>query len=187
MDSQMEHIDLEKGKILHDGNWFSDQELAEKIQEKIQSGDMKFARLAALLEELNAAMENTQVLETKIILTKQQYEKLTLLGGGNENEAVHKAVLAFIETDSIASVPEDPAPEVTFTSADQSPAQGTTTQFVEAGGTGKKAVINCSKCNAPIQIDVDDMPPEIRCPTCNAKGVLKIHKSKPQFKEHYLG
>lgn len=187
MDSQMDHIDLERGTILHDGNWFSAQELAEKIQEKIQSGDMKFARLAGLLEELNAAMENTHVLETKIVITKPQYEKLTLIGGGNENEAVRKAVLAFIELDSAASAPAPLAPEVTFTSNGASTAQKAIDPFMEAGSPGKKAIIKCSKCNAPIQIDVNDMPPEIRCPTCNARGVLKTHKSKPQFKDHYLG
>ncbi|MDY6905557.1 MAG: hypothetical protein SWH61_12830 [Thermodesulfobacteriota bacterium] len=185
MDSQMDHIDLEKGKILHEGTWYSAQELTEKIQEKIQSGEMKFARLAALLEELNAAMEDIHVLETKIVITKQQYEKLTLIGGGSDNQAVRKAVLALIESDN--PVAGNQVPDVTFTSPDDPAAQSQTPQFVEAGGTGKKAIIKCTKCNAPIQIDVDDMPPEVRCPTCNARGILKTHKNKPQFKDQYLG
>lgn len=172
----MDHIDLENGKIQFEGKWYSADELKESIQEKINSGNMKFSKQAALLEELNNALESSHILETKIILTRDQYEKLTLIGGGNDEKAVRQAVLAYIEEyDSDAA--EEGNPEV---------------EFVEEKRPASKAkkktmTINCSKCAEPIEIDMTDMPSEIRCPSCNARGVLKTHKNKPTFQDHYMG
>lgn len=173
----MDHIDIENGKIRYDGDWYTAEDLKQSIQEKINAGDMKFSRLAALLEELNTALETSHVLESKIILTKDQYEKLTLIGGGNDNKCVRKAVLAYIE-DYEAETPEVEFVENEEKGADKKPA---------SGAKKKTMTINCSKCAAPIEIDMTDMPSEIRCPSCNARGVLKTHKNKPNFQDHYMG
>ena len=173
----MDHIDIENGKILFEGDWYTAEDLKQGIQEKINSGDMKFSKQAALLEELNTAMETSHVLETKIVLTKDQYEKLTLLGGGNDNKCVRKAVMAYIENDEN----ETPEVEIEYTDEQDSGKKA-------GNGTKKKTMsINCSKCSAPIEIDMTDMPNEIRCPSCNARGVLKTHKNKPDFQDHYMG
>jgi len=138
----MSEINLEEAKINHDGEWLSAEELSTKIQEKMQGGDMKFADLAAALEQLNKAMENSQTLEIKTIITKDEYDKLKAVGGDDDKEAVKKAILAFIGEDSS-----------------------------QAGG--KKKVIKCSKCKAPIEIPAGEIPSEIKCPKCNAVGRLK--------------
>ncbi len=173
----MKHIDLEKGKILYGDTWLSAEELAEKIQEKISSGDMKIAKLAELLEELNTAMESIHVLETKITISKEQYNKLISMGNGNDNECVKKAVLAFIGESA-------PAPEIDFIPVSEASAAETAQA---AKPKAKTVTINCSKCNAPIEIDAENMPSEIRCPKCNARGMLKTHRNKPQFKDGYMG
>ncbi|MFZ5563006.1 MAG: hypothetical protein ACOZBW_03070 [Thermodesulfobacteriota bacterium] len=177
----MEHIDLEKGKILHDGVWFSAEELAEKIQEKIRSGEMKVARLAGLLEELKTAMDSIYVLEARITISKDQYEKLVARGGGNDNECVRRAILAFIDERVSPAPPQiDFIPVGDEPLSSPPPANG-------AAAKGKKVTINCSKCNGPIEIDTENMPNEIRCPSCNARGMLKTYKNKPQFKDRYAG
>lgn len=177
----MEQIDLEKGKILHEGVWLSTGELAEKIQEKFRSGDMKVAKLASLLEELKTAMDSIHVLEAKITISKDQYAKLVIRGGDNDNECVRRAVLAFIEEQT------SPAPpQIDFIPVGDEPLS-----LQSASGPvsakGKKVTINCSKCNGPIEIDTENMPSEIRCPSCNARGMLKTYKNKPQFKDRYAG
>lgn len=92
----MGKIDLQNGKIKFEGEWFSSDELSNMIQEKIKSGHMKFSSLASALEELNVALENAHRLETKILLLREDYEKLKMLGGGDDATCVRKAVMAFI-------------------------------------------------------------------------------------------
>ena len=69
----MSEINLDEAKIKFEDQWLSAEELAKKIEEKMKSGEMKFAGLAAALEELNKAMENTHTLNVKIIITKDHF------------------------------------------------------------------------------------------------------------------
>ncbi len=182
MDIDTSRIDLENGKILYQGTWLTADDLKEKIQEKMTSGDMKFAALASLLEELNTALEYSQILETKVILSKEQYEKLDLLSGGKINELVRQAILEFIED---PGADRDAAPDVEFVVKNETGTEETAIDT--AGKKGKTAVIKCSKCGSPIEIDTENMPSEIRCSSCNARGMLKTHKNKPRFSNHFAG
>ena len=174
----MDHIDLDNGKIQHEGEWYSADDLKQSIQEKINSGDMKFSKQAALLEELNTALETSHVLETRVVLTKDQYEQLTLISGGeDDNICVRKALLAYIENQG------NQTPDVEFDDG----AEKDENKKPANGAKKKTMTINCSKCATPIEIDMTDMPSEIRCPSCNARGVLKTNKNKPNFQDHYMG
>lgn len=92
----MREINLEEAKINVDGEWLSAEDLTRTIQEKMQSGDMKFSNLAAALEELNNALENSTRLEVKLVLPKAAYEKLKTLGGEDDRESVRRAIISFI-------------------------------------------------------------------------------------------
>ncbi len=143
----MSDIDLQAGKINLAGEWLAVEDLKSNIQAKMNAGDMKFSNLAAALEELNAALENSHKIETKIVISKADYEKLKKLGGEDDDlTCVHKAVMEFIKG-GLSSVPE-----------------------------GKKKVIKCAKCKAPIEISMDEMPTEIECPECGTVGRLKTSK-----------
>ena len=182
MNIDADRIDLALGAILHENEWLSANDLKEQIKSKMDAGDMKIALLAGLLEELNAVMESSQVLETKIVISKEQCEKLTLLGGEDLDECVRKAVIAFVEDES----PPMAVPEVEFVASPPPQSEAKSGQAATAAKV-KKTVINCSKCNAPIEIDMEDMPSEVKCSNCNARGVLKTSKNKPDFNDHYLG
>ena len=93
----MHDINLDDAKIEIDGEWLSTEDLASKIEEKIQAGDMKFSHLAAALEELNKALENSHIIEVKLAISNQDYEKLKTLGGEDDQAAVRKAALSFIK------------------------------------------------------------------------------------------
>ena len=148
----MREINLEKARINYEDEWLSAEELTQKIQEKMQEGDKKFADLAGALEELSKAMENSHTVETRVAISKPDYEKLKELGGEDDLGAVRKAVMAFIQGES----KEAPAPE---------PGK-------------KKAVVKCSKCNEPIEIPTDERPTEITCPSCGSTGRLKPKEKK---------
>jgi len=92
----MSAIDLEDAKINVDGQWLSGEDLTNMIQEKMQAGDMKFSNLAAKLEELNNALENSTTLNIKLVLPKEKYQQLQALGGDDDRECVRKAIMAFI-------------------------------------------------------------------------------------------
>jgi len=92
----MGEINLEEAKINVDGQWMSAEDLAKIIQEKMQAGDMKFSNLAAALEELNNALENSTTLDIKLVLPKEEYQQLQALGGEDDHECVRKAIIAFI-------------------------------------------------------------------------------------------
>ncbi len=117
----MSEISLEEARINYEGEWLSAEELARRIEEKMQTGNMKFANLASALEELNKALENSHTIDEKIVISKEDYEKLTAIGGGDERECIRKAIMAFIGEgdlpDSIevppikADFPDNPIPD----------------------------------------------------------------------------
>ena len=146
----MSDIDLQAGKINFEGEWLAVEDLKSKIQTKIDAGDMKFSNLATALEKLNAALENSQTIETKIVIPTADYEKLKALGGEDDGTCVHKAVMAFIEG---------------------GPSSGTA-----SGLEGKKKSIKCSRCKAPIEIPAGEVPAKIECPECGSVGRLKASK-----------
>ncbi|MFC1814424.1 hypothetical protein ACFL0M_00480 [Thermodesulfobacteriota bacterium] len=92
----MNEINLDEAKINVESEWYSVEDLKKSIQEKMASGEMKFAGLATALEELNKALENSHTLEIKIVINKDEYQKLKALGGDDDREAVRKAVMASI-------------------------------------------------------------------------------------------
>lgn len=92
----MSDIQLEDGTISVDGEWLTAADLKQKIQEKMQNGDMKITNLAAALEELNAAIENSQTIEVRLVLSVEHYERLKAFGGEDERESVRKAISAYI-------------------------------------------------------------------------------------------
>jgi len=93
---EMSGLNLEEGKIMHDGQWVTAEDLTERIQNHINENKLKFAGLAASLETLNNALENSKQVEVKIILSKDVYEKLKAKGGEDDKECIKKAIKAYI-------------------------------------------------------------------------------------------
>lgn len=140
----MGKINLEDGKINVDGDWLSAEDLANMIQKKMQAGEMKFSSLAAALEELNNALENTRVLDIKLVLSKEDYEALKALGGDDDRECLRKAIMAFIGGSQIEATSE----------ADEK----------------KRLAIKCPKCNALIEIKSTKRPMDVECSMCGMGG-----------------
>ena len=139
-------INLGEAKINLDGEWFATEDLTNRIQEKMQTGDMKFSDLAAALEKLDDALKNAITLEIKVVLSKEEYEKLKSIGGDDDSGSVTKAIMAFI---------------------------GGSQAETEAEVKGnKKLVIKCPKCKSPIDITSDERPLDVECPNCGTGGRL---------------
>ena len=146
----MSEINLDDGKIMYEGEWYSVDKLSGMIQEKMDSGEMNFAGIAAALEELNHALEDSHRLDIKLVITKADYQKLKELGGDEDREAVRKAIMAAIGAD------------------DQSGDKN-----AESGPVKKKQMaIKCPQCKAPIKITSDERPLIVECSKCGANGRL---------------
>ena len=92
----MNGLNLEDGKIMHEGQWVTAEDLTERIKQQINENNLKFAGLAASLETLNNALENSKQVEVKITLSKDIYEKLKAKGGDDDKECIKKAIKSYI-------------------------------------------------------------------------------------------
>ena len=176
----MHEINLEDARIAFDGQWLSVDDLTGRIQQKIDAGDMKFAQLAAVLEKLKNALEETVVLETELVLSKRNHDLLTSLGGQDAKKGVRRAVLAYIdapagrpEAERVpkagATIPAPPAPPPPLPKVDAhrhppEPARDTEKT--------KKTIVQCAKCKAPIAIGSSKRPLLVECPSCGMSGRL---------------
>lgn len=138
----MSNINFEDAKINYEGQWLSAEDLTGMIQEKMQSGDMKIAGLAATLEELNTALENSHIMEMRLVLSREDYAQLKTLGGEDDRESIRKAIFAFI------GGPSEPAAAAT------------------------KTIVKCPKCKSPVAVATDERPVEVECPSCGTGGML---------------
>ncbi|MEE8480342.1 MAG: hypothetical protein V3T59_03785 [Desulfobacterales bacterium] len=142
----MGEINLDDAKIIVNGEWLSAEDLTNMIQEKMKTGDMKFSGLASALEELNKAIENSQAIEIRLVIQKEEYKKLKALGGDDDRVCVRKAIMAFI-------------------------GGGIKKTGVEVKDK-KKLVIKCPKCKSPIEIASDKRPLNVECSKCGMGGRL---------------
>jgi len=141
----MAKIRLEEGTIDHDGQWLTREDLAQKIQEKIAAGDYKITVMAAALEDLHTALENSHTLDIKLVLAKSDYERLKALGGGDDRECIRRAIMAFTAAKS-----NGPRPVA-----------------------AKRTTIACSKCKKPIEVGSKQRPLEVECPHCGTSHLLE--------------
>lgn len=163
----MSDIDLQNGKIHFEGKWLSSEDLTNTIQEKMQAGDMKFSNYAEALERLNIALENSHEIEAKILLLKEDYDKLKAIGGEDDDACVRKAIMAFIEGDIQKDVPPAPAIE----SEEKQP-----------------QTIQCDKCDTTIELSPDEKQTDVECPKCGTSILLKPKsKSEVRHKDHFIG
>ena len=142
----MGEINLDDAKIIVNGEWLSAEDLTNMIQEKMKTGDMKFSNLASALEELNKTMEDSQTIEIRLVLPKENYKKLKALGGDDDRVCVRKAIMAFI-------------------------GGGIKKTGVEVKDK-KKLVIKCPRCKSLIEITSDKRPLNVECSSCGMGGRL---------------
>ncbi len=143
----MSEIRLDDGTINYNGEWLTVDDLTKRIKEKMDAGDMKFADLATILEELKKVIEDSHKLEIKIAIYKEDYEKLKALGGEDDRECVRKAIMAYTRKDI----------------------EGTPAPIADVD----KMAIKCPKCKITIEVPSEERPSIIECPECGTSGRFK--------------
>lgn len=176
----MRDIRLDDGTINVDGEWLSVEDLTGRIQEKMQTGEMKLTELAAALEELNLAIENSHTLEVRLVITAEDYEKLKALGGEDDRECVRRSIMAFIGDERLpktaqAEIPAEDTAD-TETETEEDVPQKSTAPFT----------IDCPhpQCMTPIEVSTEERPVMVECPNCGLNGwILENNQwGKPEKK-----
>ncbi len=171
----MKDINMEEAKIKVDGKWFTSEEIAGEIQRKIQAGDMKIADYAAALEKLTTTMENSHLIEVKLVITKSEYNKLRELGKGDDRECIRKAIQAFIGK----KIP----PNKKSLEEKYSKSSGFFLEKTDAD----KTVVKCIKCKSPIEIPAETAPDDVRCLRCGEEESIEILEDQIKYTDHFLG
>jgi len=148
----MSDIRLQDGRINFEGDWLSTEDLTKKINEKMQIGDLKIAKLAAALEELNTALAQTHALDIKLVLSRDEHEKLKTVKEEDYLEFLRKATRAFLDG--------KPAEDAPLSSPSKPEAR-------------TKTIVMCRKCKTPIEIGRNERPAEIECPKCGSSWRIK--------------
>ena len=155
----MDDINLEEGKISLNDEWLSVDDIHRRIMEKMQAGDMKIADLAAALEKLSVAVEQSHPLDIRIVLPKPDYDQLKAIGEGDDKACLIKAIQFFIGTEGLPAAEKSAGVE-----PDENP-EGT---------------IPCAKCGTMIEIPSDERPLEFDCPFCGTSHVLEAETDDRQ-------
>jgi len=159
----MSEIRLEDATIEVGGQWLSADDLTLKIKNKIDSGEMKIAQLAAALEELNSAMENTRVLEETVVITVSEYEKLSKVGGEDDTANVRKAIMAYIANGKGRLSAQEKIKK-------QNPPQ----QQEASKAQEPQASVKCTGCRRSIEVPSTERPIVIDCPYCGTSCRLTL-------------
>jgi hypothetical protein len=171
----MKDINLEEAKIKVDEKWLTAEEIASEIQKKIQAGDMKIADYASSLERLTVAIENSHMIEVKLVIIKQEYNMLRELGKGDDKECIHKAIQAFIGRKN---------PTVKKSLEEKISNSGGL--FLEKTDT-EKTVVKCIKCKSSIEIPNGKASDGVCCPRCNEEDSMPTQEVLIKYKDHFLG
>lgn len=179
----MKNLNLDDGKIRLAGKWYTADDLTRAIQSKIQAGDMKFAELAAALERLNVALENSHRLEVRLVISKEEYAELKKLGGMDDRECVRKAIMSFIGYDvGVEKMRKKKTAATGQQPVDMKPGEAQKTE---------KTHVNCFKCKSPMEIKPGDETGEIYCPNCSSdadkSAKASLSDSQVRYKDHFLG
>ncbi|MCE5264064.1 MAG: hypothetical protein LLG97_11080 [Deltaproteobacteria bacterium] len=199
----MGSINLDEAKVPYDGQDLPAVELIGKLQAQLQEAASRMAGIASTLGDIHAALLNANMIEVKLTLSKEDYDRFKSLGGGDDGERIRKAVMNMIHCDGSEPAPgpaefrqtvstpraaEPIAPPAQAVTAPElphsqewqpaeriSPAELATTEPpIERPSTTR-----CPRCQSPIELPESSdgsWSVEIKCENC---GVKYLVKSRP--------
>lgn len=180
----MSKIDLDTGKIYHENKWFSVNDLKKLITEKIQKKDMKFATYAAVLEELSKTLENAHSIDIRLVLLKDDYERLIAIGGKDDKTRIRNAVMTYIDNNVGMEdyVGQAKTVETELLSDNHDLTHSETPE------ESRETSIQCIKCKSQIKIDEEEHAEDVKCPTCSSFSQTDLNNENGRrYKDHFLG
>jgi DNA-directed RNA polymerase subunit RPC12/RpoP len=114
-------INLEDAKVPYEGQNLPAIHLIGKLQTQLEEASHRMAAIASTLGDLQAALLNSNMVEAKLTLSREEYEKFKSLGGFDDSERIRKAVMSLIHPEKsefppspgesrTAAIPDGPGP-----------------------------------------------------------------------------
>lgn len=92
----MSTINLEDAKVSYEGQNLPAINLISKLQTQLQEASCRLDAIASALGDLQAALLNSNTVEVKLTLSKEDYGRFKALGGTDDSERIRKAVMTLI-------------------------------------------------------------------------------------------
>jgi hypothetical protein len=147
---------------------------------------MKVAGLAAALERLNTALENSHCLEVSLVISKNEYDQLKAMGGMDDRECVRKAIMSFIGYKTNKGTA---ANKQMKKRASAGGAEGSVPAPLDDGtAVVSDAPVRCFQCKTLLDTATAGDKGEARCPVCSAAPEKEVRDGgEVRFKDHFLG
>jgi len=92
----MSTIDLADAKVSYEGKNLPAINLISKLQTQLLEAANRMAAIASTLGDLQAALLNSNTIDVKLTLSKEDFGRFKSLGGMDDSERIRKAVMALI-------------------------------------------------------------------------------------------
>ncbi|MBA4421583.1 MAG: hypothetical protein C0390_00625 [Syntrophus sp. (in: bacteria)] len=191
----MSTINLADAKVSYEGQNLPAINLLSKLQTQLQEVACRLATISSTLGDLQAALLNSETIEVKLTLSREDLGRLRSLGGIDDGERVRKAVMTLIhpEEAELSPVPVESRPAGTPDESEPAASpvyefRPVTTKAVEPTHSHhpqpmaaepqikKRSTTNCPTCQSPIDLPEMSNAPwsvEIQCRNCGAKSLVK--------------
>lgn len=177
----MSTINLADAKVSYEGQELPAINLISILQTQLQETACRLAVIAETLGDLQAALLNSNTVEVKLTLSKEDFGRFRSLGGSDDAERIRKAVMAQIHPEGAESSQIPVELRLVATqgeSAAISPPMERILreQAIAAEPAIKKKSTTCPICQSLIElpeISKDQLSVEVKCSNCGAKSLLK--------------
>lgn len=189
-------INLADVKVSYEGQNLPVTTLISKLQAQLQEATCRIAAIASTLGDLQSALLNSNTVEVKLTLSREDFGRFRSLEGNDDSERIRKAVMTMIhpgdgENPSATVDPWPVAPPVELRPVVAKVAEPVLPRETEQRNTervfpeqsdaaepvGKsKATTKCPRCQSLIDLPEtsnDQWSVEIKCGNCGTKYLVK--------------
>jgi DNA-directed RNA polymerase subunit RPC12/RpoP len=200
----MSLINLADAKVVYEDQTLPVINLISKLQIQLQEASTHIAAIASALGELQTALLNSNTVEVKLTLSKEDFGRFRTLGGMDDNERIRKAVMTAIYPETGAAVSSEslkshlksvePVPAVSLSAEPHiatsqrlhsvlSANPETPQEYQSEEVDGKtKTTRKCPRCQSLIVLSeptTDHWPVEVTCSACGTKCLVKSKMDSP--------
>ena len=179
----MSTINLADAKVSYEGQELPAINLISKLQTQLQEAESQIAAIASALGDLQAALLNSNTIEVKLTLSKEDFGRFRSLGGLDDNERIRQAVMAVIYPEKAESPASSAGtrPLITKIVEPVPPVQSAERLLSEqplavVRPIPKASTTKCPRCQSLIDLPEasnDQWSVEVKCGNCEAKYLVK--------------